>query len=903
MDKLDEALKVQFEKGESCTGENQKIALESQRRKKDKEEMERARLEEENRRNGSEQEEIKNVKEEVYSDEVDKKVKRLNFGKIDVSKWQGPCDEKNVEQSKYSFQEEAKKTKLQPRQNQPVHMEQPKEKLVETETLELVEKTPDKNELENGDEYEAKIKQKNIYRLDKSTLNFEREEMEFLRQEEIKNEMDPKEKVEDSDEDEFDKRVKMRSVGKLNMENSIFNIAEKPEEISVKPQTTRKIVLRDERPKEELIEAESAPDPVQQTAAESEPVEDEYEVKIKQRNINKLDKKAFSFEQTSDDVRRKQLGEDRIKCELDEMECLRQEEIRRLAIAENEPVERIEDSDEDEYERKVKKKSVGRLNMENTIFTVSEKEEISVKLNSQPKQKNWLQNEQSKEELVEIEIDPVQQTPAEIESDEDEFEVKIKQKNINKLKQRHLTFEQTSDDVRLKQIEEERIKRELDEMEFLRQEEIRRHAIAQNEPVEMTVEDSDEDEYERKVKKKSVGRLNLKSSIFNAADEQEKMFIQPEPKQKNTSEKEPRREAMIEMEKTLEPVQQKLVKTRPVERTPFEVQLEEEDYEVKVKQKTANKLDRNRFSFELSTDDTKRRQLEKETRSREKEEKQFPKQEELNRHEFVETKKKHSIEKNSCRGTEVDASPEKCNKEEKPRVGKLNVNWMNVISGETKNGTNKQPDPALQQKPEPLHEENIVVAKQIEEVECKPTMTLYNEDAAFEERRKNEGVKPLDFSKFVVSTNMDIEERKKRKLELERERQRIEREEIEQQRQEQLRRLQKATPKDELTFDKNGFQKSNANFVKESSNKSKQSEKTSGAYRKESMSGFSEEERETKEFKKQGKLELGIWADIDNSVMVKKQKSPNRNSVDGGKQVVPESPHTRYVVSCKLDII
>ena len=894
MDKLDETLTVQFQKGNSPSGDDQKHRLEEERRRREREEMERAREEEEERRQRKDEQEQITEKEDIYSDEVDKKVKRRSFGgKVDVSLWQGFCAEEDLKQQEKIHKRKIKETELPSvvaettAKNQPYavsleHYEdefdrkvkekkvgklslnqspftvvesredaslapkQPMEDVVEHRRApEPVESMPVELPPEEEDEYEVKIKHKAINKLDRSRFALqqtpddvrrrqleeeryrrEQEEMELLKQEERRRrefydtleEQRPgvnatnngtyqtaTQKENDQFDDEIDRKVKQKNVGRLTLNESPFKVAERQKESLVsqkqKASPNRDVIVPKQQPIEDVVEVRRAPEPVESVPVELPPEEeDEYEIKIKQRAINKLDRSRFALQQTPDDVRRRQLEEERYKREQEELELLKQEEQRRQSLYENEEDKTAIDSDEDEFDCKVKHKKVGKLSLDGSPFTAvyNQKEmPVDIKPKAQPRSVKLIveEKQQPMEDVVKVRRapEPVESVPAELPPEEEnEYEVKIKHKAVNKLDRSLFALQQTSDDVRRKQVEEERYRREQEELELLKQEEQRRQSLYENEE-DKTVIDSDEHDFDRRVKHKKVGKLTLEGSPFTAVENQKEVPIDTKPQAQSRSVK----LIVEEKQQPMEDVVEVRRAPEPVESVPVELPPEEEDeYEIKIKQRAINKLDRSRFALQQTPDDVRRRQLEEERYRREQEELELLKQEEQRRQSYENEEDKAVF----------DSDEDEFDRRVKhKKVGKLTLEGSPFTAVENQKEVPVDIKPQAQsrsvkliveEKQQPM-EDVVKVRHAPEPVESVPDELPPEEEDEYEVKIKQKAINKLDRSRFSLQqTSDDV-----RRRQLEEERYRREQEELELLKQEEQRRQSYENEEDKTAID------------------------------------------------------------------------------------------------------
>lgn len=521
--------------------------------------------------------------------------------------------------------------------------------------------------------------------------------------------------------------------------------------------------------------------------------------------------------------------------------------------------------------------------------------------------------------------EPVEQAPREPESEqEDEFEAKIKQRAIGKLDRSRFALQQTPDDVRRKQLEEERFRQEQEEIEVLKQEELRRRQT-DSKRAEPKGETESLENVRTKLDQAMVDQFKKHES---QDDEARKNLAAERWLQEQTECERLREEENLRREKK---GQEGEFDTRPAGETD--------------KPKSVGKLNQQLVSsFQKSPSEKKKILIE-------------------NRSPQISESEAREAEIQSESGGRLQGSPASIrepvsndqNAAEKRKVGKLNVNWMNVANEESAESERRKKQlegerlrreqqeleelrseqrrqteaqietiapkqefsaesaPESPQKPKSSPETEIVLAEKAEAVESSPPNEVFNEDIAYEEKRKSIGVRPLDFNKFLRSASQDMEERDKRKQELEEERKRIELEEIEVARQEELQRRRKDQLKREASVTEDTgprepvlTRRESTKFVIEASKRPEgklplengEMKSPSGGPHNGEMNGEGEEVR------KRGKLDLGIWAEVNRGAKDSKQKTdptPSRDSVESAKPVVierssPASAETRKSV-------
>lgn len=264
------------------------------------------------------------------------------------------------------------------------------------------------------DEFEAKVRTKEIRRINpnllvqfmsenkeevpstrrpkKETIETQRVSVTETARKDDSDLEDVKEKDGDDDDDEFELKVKKGKVNKLILDNSPFLQKQTKEEIPVArrrsdAEKSRKDSKKDLRP---VVQEDVLVQVVDDEVVESQPEvsfheegeDDEYEVKIKSRDVKKLDQNQFGFlRQQEEEERKRRQEEERRRIEREERELLKKEEERRRRLEaeararEEERMRREEETRRKEEEEGARREEERRRRLEEAERLKQEEEE------------------------------------------------------------------------------------------------------------------------------------------------------------------------------------------------------------------------------------------------------------------------------------------------------------------------------------------------------------------------------------------------------------------------------------------------------------------------------------------------------------------------------------------------
>lgn len=393
--------------------------VEEQRRKQEREEIERAKLEEQRRRerdaSGSEKEDSDSVDDEFEAKVKTKEIRKINPNLL--THFMGESVDRDTPPSSGRLQKETIK----------IERVQSKESS-SSEDSDVAERKEKEIDGEN-DEFELKVKSGQVKRLvlDNSpfTQSAVKEEPALLpRRTDEKSQKETKEiqrmrsiessSSEDSDvedvkkknrDDEFEHKVKAGQVRKLVLDNSPFVQTSIKEEPQKRPTAAK----RTSAPKA-AVQEETLVQVVDEKVVESEPdlvyheprEDDEYEEKVKSRLVKKLSQDQFGFlRKQEEEERKKAQEEERRRAEREERERVKKEEERRRRLeadAQAKEEERIrreeearrreeEETARKEEERRRRREEGERIRREEEERLRKEEEEEQLRLEEMRRQK------------------------------------------------------------------------------------------------------------------------------------------------------------------------------------------------------------------------------------------------------------------------------------------------------------------------------------------------------------------------------------------------------------------------------------------------------------------------------------------------------------------------------------
>ena len=758
------------EEDEIVTPEMKLRQIEQERRRTELEEIERAREEERRRREREEQEETRET-EELPDDEFDLKVKKGSVNKIDRSLL--------GQFSQADRKEEDLPRRRKPQQTKPVQGEA----ITISSTIEVVESQP----VESAP-YPEESQQVSVTAVKESDLA----------------------------DDEFERKVLGKKIGKINLGSGPFSgepPAEQAHRVSQRPEPKRKDIGEEARkPFEEVIPVTRTIEVVESLPTDFGPGEDD----------------------SSDEVPRNK------------------------------------DFTDDPFERKVQEKKIGKINLVSSPFMGSSKAEepqpeIRRKRKEEARRDEETRDYGSERSVVEVvesaKEQPIESAPVVIENEDDEFELKVKKKEVKKLNMAQFEFQQREaeeKEQRLRQLEEERRRKERDEAEKLKREEQRRRlqleaeARARAEEEERIRREEEELELQRREEQRepdyhmggeevsedpeprSVGKLDItKFSQFQRE-------ATPPPKPPRTYEA---RVAQSPQEPVVQTVAASETHTAPAV---YSLENGDEDLDYEEKRKDVGRLNADWYfrQQEQEAEEARRkaRNLEEERRRLEREEIERSRQEEVVRQDTdpaVGSSERGSSEKPSNVGklnlgkfsqfqqsppvntqkparvevdggpkaqtkdvvivssvAEVEGSPEveyEVESSDKPGVGKLSYDHVAMFNNKADVQTTPEKRRGGSQAPKRVE----VVAK-----EEPPSPPRDADQENFDERTKN--VKKLDVDRFIQSRREESLERQQRKKQLEEERLRLEKLEMEERKLEERRRNDTGGPGGEDVIEVSG---------------------------------------------------------------------------------------------------
>lgn len=392
--------------------------VEEQRRKQEREEIERAKLEEQRRRerdaSGSEKEDSDSVDDEFEAKVRTKEIRRINPNLL--THFMGESVDRDTPPSSGRLQKET------------IEIERVQSKESSSSEDSDVEERKEKEIGGENDEFELKVKSGQVKRLvlDNSpfTQSAVKEEPALLRRRtDEKSQKETKEiqrmrsiessSSEDSDvedvkkkdsDDEFEQKVKAGQVRKLVLDNSPFvqtSIKEPQKRPTAEKRTSAPKAAVQEETLVQLVDdkvVECEPDLVYQEPRE----DDEYEEKVKSRFVKKLSQDQFGFLRKQEEEERKKAQEDeRRRAEREERERVKKEEERRRRLeaeAQAKEEERIrreeearrreeEETARKEEERRRRREEAERIRREEEERLRKEEEEEQMRLEEMRRQK------------------------------------------------------------------------------------------------------------------------------------------------------------------------------------------------------------------------------------------------------------------------------------------------------------------------------------------------------------------------------------------------------------------------------------------------------------------------------------------------------------------------------------
>lgn len=584
---------------------------------------------------------------------------------------------------------------------------------------------------------EEKRKQQEQKEIERARLEEQRrQEKEALESEEQEDK--------DSIDDEFEAKVRTKEIRRINPNLLVQFMNENKEET---PSTRR--------PKKEIIETqhvlvtETAPrddsDLEDAKEKEEEDVEDEYDLKVKKGQVNKLvlDNNPFLQKQTRDEapVARKRSDAEKTRKEPKQAsrDCVIQEEVLVRAV-DDEVVESRPDvgfhegKEDDEYEVKVKSKLVKRLSQDQFTFLRKQEEEERRRLQEEERRRI----EREERESLKKEEERRRRLEAEARAREEERirrEEEIRRKEEEKRARREEENRRRLEEAeRVRREEEERLHRE-EELEQIRLEEMRRQKEAAKKKFEsgvfddVTVNRSEKDMY-------SVGRLDSNKFLQFQQSRPEEPKLKSRPRVEQKAKKESKfPEAEVE---TVEMTSVDLIESSPYEEDIAMGLSEDAEYEEK--RKSVGKLDK-----EWYIKQQRKQTDENERRARDLEEQRLREE----RNEMLRIK-----DEGSKRWEDDDSSAEVVGSLEKR--SKLTADKFSLFEHDAEAG---------HRRPRKTQMEGSITVEKRDEVQSAPVEKL--------EYQSNEEKKSKSYDDdddYVIILGMDDSETAQRKMRLQRER-------------------------------------------------------------------------------------------------------------------------------------
>lgn len=574
---------------------------------------------------------------------------------------------------------------------------------------------------------EEKRKQQELEEIERARLEEqrrrEREAFESIEQED-----------EDSIDDEFEAKVRTKEIRRINPTLLVQFMNEKKEE----PASTG-------RPKKEIVKSQhmlvtettSKDDSNLEVAIEKDDefVEDEYDLKVKKGQVNKLvlNNSPFLQKQTRDETpvlkTKPEQKPSKVPKETSPDPFVQEEELVQLIdeeVVESSPATGfLEGNEHDEYEVKVKSKLVKRLSQDQFNFLRKQEEEERKRLQEEERRRI----EREERELLKKEQERRKRLEAEARAREEERIRKEEEIRRQEEKARARKEEENrrrrEEAQRVREEEEERLRRE-EEEEQMRMEEMRRQKEAAKRKFQTGIFDdvpvtrSEKDIY-------SVGRLDANKFLQFQQNSTEEPKLKSKPPYEQKVTKEPKvPKADIE---TVQVASVDLIESSPFEEDRGSFLSEDADYEEK--RKSVGKLDKDWYIIQ------QRKQAEEnERRAKELEEQRLREE----RNEML-------------RFQDDDSTAEVVGTLEKRR-SRLSADKFSVFEQDAAGGYGR---------PRKTQREGSIVVEKREEVQSTP--------AEIQECEINEEIRTKNYDDgSVIILGMDDSETARRKMRLQRER-------------------------------------------------------------------------------------------------------------------------------------
>lgn len=457
-----------------------------------------------------------------------------------------------------------------------------------------------------------------------------------------------------------------------------------------------------------------------------------------------------------------------------------QEEIQRAKLEEKRRQEREAmeseeqddtDSVDDEFEAKVKTKEIRKINPNLLVQFMSENKEEVPSVRRPKKETIETQQVSVTETAPNIDLEDVQVKDS--DDEDDEFELKVKKGQVNKLVldnspflQKH-TKEETPVARRRSDVEKSRKEPKQDSRTPVVQEDVLvqvvHDEVVESQPDVGFLEEGDDDEYEMKIKSRGVKKLDHNQFVFLRKQEEEE--------RKRLQEEERRR---VERE------EREVLKKEDERRRRLEAEARvREEERIRREEETRRKEEEERAHRE----EEKRRKLEEAKRLRQEEEERLRKEEEDELMRLEEMRRQKQAAKLKFESGSFDDGAVNRSEKDIYSVGRLDSNKFMQFQQRP----SEEPKPKSRPRVEKRTSEEYKLAEpEVETVEIASVDLIESspyeedwgqtEDAEYEERRKSVG--KLDKEWYIKQQRKQTEENERRAKELEEQKLREERNEM-----------------------------------------------------------------------------------------------------------------------------
>jgi len=459
----------------------------------------------------------------------------------------------------------------------------------------------------------------------------EREEIERAKLEE-KRRME-REAMEENDQgetsssdDEFDAKVRAQEIRRINP-NLLVQFMKEPDKEPEKPVLSSK-------PKEQRVQVSHGQEIESTSSSDSEEeeeqpcernVEDEYEEKVKSRQIGKLKLDVSPFLQSKEEdaaPRNVPRGSRTVVQEERYVQNVERNVVESAPPRDFEPEINTGDttkqeSSEDESSESSEDDDVPKWRKMEEKRRQQEREEIErAKLEEQKRREREASGSEDED----------------TDSVDDEFEAKVKTKEIRKINPNLLFQFMSESGDKEKPPSAKRPQKETVEIQREPVEDSSSSDESDDEDVKGKDVDGYEDEYDLKVKSGQVKKLVLDNGPFaqKATPEPQVVEKRPEAKKRGPEPKQDSRTPVVQEDVLVQVVDDKVVESQPD--SVFRESREDEEYEEKVKTRLVKKLSQDSFAFLRQQEEEERKRAQEEERRRvEREEREMLKKEEERR--------------------------------------------------------------------------------------------------------------------------------------------------------------------------------------------------------------------------------------------------------------------------------